>query len=65
MRVAAAVGIAMTVAILCAGSLGIALPFSFRKFGLDPAVASGPLVTTINDVVSVSIYMIVAMLIAQ
>ena len=64
-RVAAAVGIAMTVAILGAASLGIALPFSFRRFGLDPAVASGPLVTTINDVVSVTIYMIVAMLIAQ
>ena len=65
-RVAQAVGIAMTLAILVAGFLGIALPFSFRRLGVDPAVSSGPLVTTVNDVVSVTIYMTVAaMIVAQ
>ncbi len=64
-RVALAVGTAMTAAILVAGFLGIALPFSFRRLGVDPAIASGPLVTTMNDVASVTIYMILAMAIAQ
>ncbi|UCE59503.1 MAG: magnesium transporter [Phycisphaerales bacterium] len=64
-RVALAVGTAMTSAILVAAFLGIALPFSFRRLGVDPAIASGPLVTTMNDVVSVTIYMILAMAIAQ
>lgn len=64
-RVALAVGIAMTAAILVAAVLGILLPFTFRRLGVDPAIASGPLVTTMNDVVSVSIYMTVAMLIAR
>jgi len=63
-RVALAVGSAMTVAILLAGCLGLALPFSFRRLGFDPAIASGPLVTTLNDVVSVTIYMTLAYLIA-
>ncbi|MCH9001843.1 MAG: magnesium transporter [Planctomycetes bacterium] len=63
-QVALAVGVAMTLAILVAASFGIALPFSFRRLGVDPAVASGPLVTTMNDVLSVSIYMGVAMWIA-
>lgn len=63
-QVAMAVGIAMTLAVIVAASLGIALPFSFRRLGVDPAVASGPLVTTMNDVLSVSIYMGVAMWIA-
>ncbi|MGD2111640.1 MAG: magnesium transporter [Phycisphaerae bacterium] len=63
-RVAIAIGAAMTVAVLVAGLLGIILPFTFRKLGVDPAIASGPLVTTTNDVVSVSIYMSLAMLIA-
>ncbi len=64
-RLALAVGFAMTSAILSAGFLGIALPFTFRRLGVDPAIASGPLVTTLNDVVSVAIYMTIAMAIAQ
>ncbi len=64
-RVAIAVGAAMTSAIIVAAGLGISLPFTFRRLGIDPAIASGPLVTTINDVVSVTIYMTLAMLIAR
>ena len=64
-RLAVAVGLAMTSAILVAAILGIALPFSFRRLGVDPAIASGPLVTTMNDVLSIAIYMALAMLIAQ
>ncbi|MGB2988297.1 MAG: magnesium transporter, partial [Phycisphaerae bacterium] len=52
-RLALAVGMAMTVAVLVAGFLAIALPFTFRRAGIDPAIASGPLITTMNDVVSV------------
>ena len=64
-RVALAIGASMTIAILLAAVLGIMLPFTFRRLGVDPAIASGPLVTTTNDVVSVSIYMALAMLIAR
>ncbi len=64
-RVAMAVGIAMGAAILVAASLGIALPFTFRRLGVDPAISSGPIVTTMNDVISVGIYMTVAMVIAR
>ncbi len=64
-RVALAVGAGMTAAVLMAALLGIALPFTFRKLGFDPAIASGPLVTTVNDVVSVAMYMTLAMWLAQ
>lgn len=60
-RVAMAVGCGMTAAILFAAGLGIGLPFGFRRIGVDPALASGPLVTTMNDVLSVSVYMLIAM----
>lgn len=59
--VAVAVGLGMTIAILIAGVLGIILPFTFRRVGVDPAIASGPIVTTINDVISVSLYLTIAM----
>lgn len=63
-QIALAIGVSMTAAVLVAALLGIALPFAFRYLGVDPAIASGPLVTTTNDVVSVSIYMTLATLIA-
>jgi magnesium transporter len=62
-RIALAIGAAMTTAILVSGGLGVGLPFLFRKTGIDPAIASGPLVTTLNDVVAVSIYMLLAVVI--
>lgn len=59
-RIARAVGIAMTAAILVSGTLAIGLPFLFRRLNIDPAIASGPLVTTMNDVIAASIYMLLA-----
>ena len=64
-RVAIAIGVALSVAIVLAGGLGVALPFAFRRIGVDPAIAAGPIVTTVNDIVAVSVYMILAMLIAR
>ena len=58
--VATAVGLGMTIAILIAGLLGIVLPFLFRRIGVDPAIASGPIVTTVNDVISVATYLAIA-----
>jgi magnesium transporter len=64
-RIALAVGTAMAAAILVAGLLGVLLPFTFRRLSIDPAIASGPLITTMNDVLSVAIYMTLATAIAQ
>jgi len=64
-HVALAVGISMGCTVLTAALLGIAFPFTFRRCGVDPAIASGPLVTTFNDIISVSIYLTLAMAIAR
>jgi len=52
-----AFGIGMSSAIMVATTLGLFLPFLFRKIGIDPAISSGPLVTTANDSISVAIYL--------
>lgn len=57
MKVALAFSIAMFSAIMVATTLGLFLPFLFRHIGLDPAISSGPLVTTANDSISVTIYL--------
>ncbi|MCK4658972.1 MAG: magnesium transporter [Phycisphaerae bacterium] len=57
LSVAGAVGLGMGSAILVAAALGIVLPFFFRRIGVDPAIAAGPIVTTCNDVVSITVYL--------
>jgi magnesium transporter len=63
-RLVFAFGTAMFSAIMVATTLGLLLPFLFRKIGIDPAISSGPLVTTANDSISVAIYMALALLLA-
>ena len=46
----------MFAAVAMSASLGATVPLGFRALGIDPAVASGPLITTLNDVLSLSVY---------
>lgn len=56
------VGVSMFFAILISMFLGLFLPYTFRKIGIDPAVSSGPLVTTANDIISFVTYFSLALL---
>ena len=40
--------------------LGVFSPFFFSRVGVDPAVAAGPIVTAFNDILSMSIYFLIA-----
>lgn len=62
-RMSLVVGIAILNSMTLAAFLGAALPLIFYKFGKDPAVASGPFVTTTMDLVGVASYFFVAKLI--
>lgn len=55
-----AVGLAMGVAILVANVAGAFIPLIMDKIGVDPAVASGPFISTLSDLTSVVIYFNVA-----
>lgn len=50
-------------ACLSATLLGVSSPFFFAKLGVDPALASGPIVTAFNDLVSIIIYFLISGLI--
>ena len=58
--VAPSAGLAMFAAVLLSAGVGALIPLSFRATGIDPAVASGPLITTLNDILSLVIYFGVA-----
>lgn len=49
-------GSAMVLAMLISSMSGTVIPIFFQKIGIDPAVASGPLITTLNDLVAVIAY---------
>lgn len=54
--VSGCLGIAMVLAMAVSSLTGTVIPVIFKKIGVDPAVASGPLITTINDLVAVISY---------
>ncbi|MFB5066113.1 MAG: magnesium transporter [Candidatus Wallacebacter cryptica] len=58
--VALVVGLSMAVVVLVGSLVGLLLPFLLKKLNLDPATASGPLVTSIADIMGVMIYFSIA-----
>jgi len=56
------IGIAMLVAITIANLAGSFIPILMERIGFDPAVASGPFITTLTDLTSVLIYFNIASL---
>lgn len=56
------VGISMTVAIVASAIMGVLVPYLFRLIKIDPAIAAGPAVTTIDDILAIGIYYLVALL---
>jgi magnesium transporter len=55
-RLGLAVGLSIFAAIVVSAFLGALTPVFFRSIKIDPALASGPVVTSANDVVSLLIY---------
>jgi magnesium transporter len=53
---ALAVGTSLFATVQLASLTGVMVPVVFHRIGFDPAVASGPLVTTANDVLGILIY---------
>ncbi|MBR0449703.1 MAG: magnesium transporter [Clostridia bacterium] len=53
---AGCVALALCFAMMISGFTGAGIPVIFSKMGVDPAIASGPLITTVNDLVAVISY---------
>ncbi len=54
--IATCVGGALVLSMIISSLLGTLIPMFFHKIKVDPAVASGPLITTVNDLVAVVAY---------
>ncbi len=59
---AATVSVALLTVIMCASFLGTFVPLTMHRFKINPALATGPFVTTLNDIIGISIYFLVGRL---
>jgi magnesium transporter len=63
--VALAVSLALAAACSTSTLVAMVLPWLFARFGIDPAYGSGPLATVIQDLLSVAVYLLLAVAIVQ
>ncbi len=56
LMISTCVGVSLVGAMVVSSLVGTLTPIFFKKVGVDPAVASGPLITTINDLVAIVVY---------
>ena len=54
--VSGCISVSLVLAMLISSAVGTVVPMLFKKLKIDPAVASGPLITTMNDLVAVVTY---------
>jgi magnesium transporter len=55
-----AVSVSLVAVIIVAGIVGTFIPLFLHKRGIDPAIATGPFITTSNDIFGILIYFIIA-----
>ena len=60
---ALAISVSLVIVIIIAGLIGTFVPLFLDKRGIDPAIATGPFITTSNDIFGILIYFMIAKLI--
>ena len=63
--VAAALALALLASCAAATAIAMALPWFFQRLGMDPAFGSGPLATVLQDLLSIAVYLAIAIPLAS
>ncbi len=61
LNLAIAISVSLVAVIIVAGLVGTFVPLFLDKRGVDPAIATGPFITTSNDIFGIVIYLMIAM----
>jgi magnesium transporter len=59
-RLFAVVGLSLLSVVLLASFMGTITPLLLNRIGINPAVASGPFITTANDLIGIGVYFLIA-----
>ena len=62
-KLAIAISVSLVIVIIVAGLIGTFVPLFLNKRGIDPAIATGPFITTSNDIFGILIYFMIAKII--
>ncbi|WP_211242124.1 magnesium transporter [Pontimicrobium aquaticum] len=63
LKLALSISVSLVAVIIIAGLIGTFIPLFLDKRGVDPAIATGPFITTSNDIFGIVIYLMIAKLI--
>ncbi len=63
LQLALTVSLSLFVVIITASLLGVSIPLLMERLNIDPALATGPFITTTNDLIGLGIYFLVGRLI--
>lgn len=63
LHTALAISVSLVIVIIVAGLIGTFVPLFLNKRGIDPAIATGPFITTSNDIFGILIYFMIAKII--
>ena len=56
LAISGCIGLSLMTAMIVSSLSGSLIPILFKKLNIDPAVASGPMITTLNDLIAASVY---------
>lgn len=59
------IGLSLMSVVLLSGMVGSTVPLLCSRFGIDPTLATGPFITTTNDVLGLLVYLAIAHLLLQ
>ncbi len=59
-RLAITAGLSLFIVILIAAAIGTTIPLLLDRFGIDPALATGPFITTSNDIIGLVVFFVLA-----
>jgi magnesium transporter len=62
MALSLTIGLSLMVVILFAGIFGTVVPLALKRYGFDPALATGPFITTSNDIIGLFFYFVIGRL---
>jgi len=61
-QLALTAGLSLLLVIILATCIGTTVPLLLHQFGVDPAIATGPFITTSNDIIGLAIFFLIATL---
>ena len=62
-RLAMTAAVSLLIVIMMAACIGATVPLLLHRFGIDPAIATGPFITTSNDILGLAVFFLLATLI--